>query len=63
AGVEVDPRIVQGRTVRHALRELAAGEPFDRLVVPAGEDDRGLAAQDVGWLLAHVPGEVVVLRA
>ncbi|WP_210491042.1 hypothetical protein [Patulibacter sp. SYSU D01012] len=62
-GVDVDPRLVQGRTVRHALRQLTTDEPFDRLIVPAGDGDRGLSAQDVAWLLAHIPGEVVVLRA
>lgn len=64
AGVEVDPRMVQGRTLRHALRRLAAQERFDRLVVPAAdaEGDDGFSAEDVGWLLAHVDGEVLVLR-
>lgn len=64
AGVQVDGRVVQGRTRRHAIRRLVAQERHDRLVVPAGgAEDGGLSADDVGWLLAHVDGEVLVLRA
>lgn len=64
AGVEVDCRLVPGRTLRHAVRRLVAQERFDRLVVPAGDggDGGGFGADDVGWLLAHVSGEVLVLR-
>lgn len=64
AGVAVDCRLVPGRTLRHAVRRLVAQERFDRLVVPAGEggDGGGFGADDVGWLLAHVSGEVLVLR-
>lgn len=64
AGVAVDCRMVPGRTLRHAVRRLVAQERFDRLVVPAGEggDRGGFGADDVGWLLAHVSGEVLVLR-
>ena len=41
-----------------------AQERFDRLVVPAsdGVDEGGFGADDVGWLLAQVSGEVLVLR-
>lgn len=65
AGVPVDGRVVRGRTRRHAIRRLVAQERHDRLVVPAGggADEGGLSADDVGWLLAHVEGEVLVLRA
>lgn len=64
AGVQVDGRVVQGRTRRHAIRRLVEQERHDRLVVPAGgAEDGGLSADDVGWLLAHVDGEVLVLRA
>lgn len=64
AGVAVDGRVVQGRTRRHAIRRLVAQERHDRLVVPAGgADEGGLSADDVGWLLSHVDGEVLVLRA
>ncbi|WP_157260773.1 hypothetical protein [Patulibacter minatonensis] len=64
AGVQVDGRVVQGRTRRHAIRRLVEQERHDRLVVPAGgADDGGLSADDVGWLLGHVDGEVLVLRA
>jgi hypothetical protein len=64
AGVAVDGRVVQGRTRRHAVRRLVDQERFDRLVVPAGEaGEGGFSADDVAWLLAHVEGEVLVLRA
>lgn len=64
AGVTVDARVVQGRTRRHALRRLVEQERFDRLVVPAadGDDSEGFGADDIAWLLAHVDGEVLVLR-
>ena len=62
AGVAVDARIVTGRTVRHALRRAAEELPHERLVVPAGAGHGGFAAEDVGWLLDHVDGEVLVLR-
>ncbi len=63
AGIPVDARIVRGRTVRHALRELLAEEPYDRLVVAAGTAHTdGLSAADVAWLLEHAPGEVAVMR-
>jgi hypothetical protein len=63
AGITVDGRIVRGRTVRHALRELLDAERYDRIVVAAGTARTdGLSAEDVAWLLEHAPGEVVVLR-
>lgn len=65
AGVQVDGRMVQGRTRCHALRRLVAEERFDRLVVPAagaGQEGAGFSAEDVAWLLANVSGEVLVLR-
>ncbi len=64
AGVPVDSRIERGRTVRHALRELAAHEQFERIVVAAGADSsgEGFTPEAVAWLLANVPGEVIVLR-
>jgi hypothetical protein len=62
-GVPVDGRIVRGRTVRHALRELLAQEPHDRLVVAAATARTdGLSAEDIAWLLELATGEVVVLR-
>jgi nucleotide-binding universal stress UspA family protein len=65
AEVPVDSRIERGRTVRHALRELAAHERFDRIVVAAGADSsgEGFTPEAVAWLLTNVPGEVIVLRA
>ena len=63
AGIPVDARIVRGRTVRHALRELLAEERYDRLVVAAGTAHTdGLSAADVAWLLEHAAGEVAVVR-
>jgi hypothetical protein len=63
AGIAVDARIVRGRTVRHALRELLAEERYDRLVVAAGTAQTdGLSAADVAWLLEHAAGEVAVIR-
>ena len=62
-GVPVDARIERGRTYRHALRELLAHEPEDRIVVAAdtaGTD--GFDAADIAWLLEHAPGEILVLR-
>jgi hypothetical protein len=63
AGVPVDGRIGPGRTARHALRQLLAGERYDRIVVAAATARTdGLSAADVAWLLEHAPGEVVVVR-
>jgi hypothetical protein len=62
--VPVDARIETGRTPRHALSQLIEHETYDRLVVPASAHaGDGFSAGDVAWLLEHVPGEVVVLRA
>jgi hypothetical protein len=63
AGVAVDARMVRGRTLRHALRELLATERYDRIVVAAATAHTdGLSAADVAWLLEHAPGEVAVVR-
>jgi Universal stress protein family len=63
AHVPVDGRIGRGRTVRHALRQLLADEPYDRIVVAAATAHTdGLSAPDVAWLLEHAPGEVAILR-
>lgn len=63
-GVPVDSRIERGRSTRHALRELASHERYDRIVVVAadGEDGTGLGPDDIAWLLNELPGEIVVLR-
>lgn len=62
-GVAVDARVAQGRTYRDALRRLLDEEPFDRIVVSAtnGRQD-GLSADDLEWMLARVPAEVLILR-
>jgi hypothetical protein len=57
-GVAVDARVSRGRTPRHALERLLAAEPGDRGVVPAA----GLSGDDLVWLLAKAPAEVVILR-
>lgn len=62
AKIPVDSRIERGRTVRHALRELIAHERFERMVVAAGSAGEGFSPEDVAWLLAHVPGELIALR-
>ncbi len=62
-GVAVDSRISRGRTCRDALSRLLASESFDRVVVPAGDGaGSGFSPEDVAWLLAKAPAEVVVLR-
>jgi nucleotide-binding universal stress UspA family protein len=61
--VPVDSRIETGRTARHALRRLAGNETFDRIVIPASDSRDGFSAEDIAWLLEHVDGEIVVLRA
>jgi hypothetical protein len=64
AEVPVDARIERGRTLRHALRRLIAQERFERMVVAAGTGGAqdGFTPEDVAWLLAHVPAELIVLR-
>jgi hypothetical protein len=63
AGVAVEQRIERGRSYRHALRHAFEHERFERMVLaaaPPGEP--GLGAEDVAWVLAHAPGEIIVLR-
>jgi hypothetical protein len=64
AGVAVDSRIARGRNVRHALRELIAEVPAQRIVVAAagGGKRDGFSVDDIAWLLRNAPHEVVVLR-
>jgi len=64
AHVPIDSRIERGRTVRHALRRLIRHERFERMVVAAGAGgaDEGFTPEDVAWLLAHVPAELIALR-
>jgi nucleotide-binding universal stress UspA family protein len=62
-GVPVDARIERGRTYRHALARLLAGETFDRVVVPATTDgSEGLSGDDLVWLLRKAPSEVLIFR-
>ena len=64
AGVPVDSRIERGRSLRHALLELAAHEHFDTMVVAAVDaTEAGFHPDDIGWLLEHVDGEIIAIRA
>jgi hypothetical protein len=64
AGVPVDSRIERGRTLRHALSELITHEQFDTLVVAAVDaTDAGFHPDDIGWILEHVKGEIIVVRS
>lgn len=61
--VEVDSRIVRGRTYRHALSELVEGIDYDRLVAAAAaRNGDGFSAHDVAWILENLPGEIAILR-
>jgi hypothetical protein len=61
--VPVDARIERGRTTRHALSQMLADEPFDRIVLTAAVDGaHGFKPEDIAWVLEHAPGEIVVLR-
>jgi nucleotide-binding universal stress UspA family protein len=62
-GVPVDSRVGRGRSARDALRKLLQQEHFDRIIVSADEDQRGgLGYDDLRWLLARVPAEILILR-
>ena len=62
-GVPVDARVERGRTYRHALRRTIATERFERIVMAVARDGGpGFAPDDVAWVLATAPGEIVVLR-
>lgn len=63
AGVPVDARIERGRSPIDALGRLWEAESFDRVVIPAPAPGRaGFDSKDLTWMLAHAPGEVIVLR-
>jgi nucleotide-binding universal stress UspA family protein len=64
AAIPVDSRIARGRNVRHAMRQLIAEVPAQRIVAAAasrGQRD-GFSVDDIAWLLRNAPQEVVVLR-
>jgi hypothetical protein len=64
-GVQVDSRVARGRTARDALRSLLEAEPFDRIIVSAGQGQdqpAGLGSEDLQWLLDKVPAEIMILR-
>ena len=61
--VPVDSRIERGRSYRHALERLLDRETFDRVVVPAtAQAGAGFSGDDLVWLLAKAPAEVLILR-
>jgi hypothetical protein len=63
-GVPVDARIERGRTYRHSLRETISQERCGRVVVAAARiGEPGFSPDEIAWLMAHAPGEIVVLRA
>lgn len=63
AGVPVDSRIERGRSYRHAMRQMIEHERFDMIVLAvAAGGDAGFGPDDVAWLLANAPGEIVALR-
>lgn len=62
-GVPVDARLERGRTARDALMRTIDCERYDRIVIAAAAPGApGFAPGDVAWLLAHAPGEIVVVR-
>jgi hypothetical protein len=62
-GVPVDARLERGRTARDALMRTIDCERYDRIVIAAAAPGApGFAPSDVAWLLAHAPGEIVVVR-
>jgi hypothetical protein len=62
-GVAVEGRIERGRTSRHALLRAIDCERYDRIVLAAAARGApGFLPDDVAWLLAHAPGEIVVVR-
>lgn len=62
-GLSVDARVGRGRSYRHALGNVLAGEHVDRIIVSATSNPRtGLDARDLDWLLTKVPSEVLILR-
>jgi hypothetical protein len=63
ARVPVDARIERGRSPIDALTRLWQAETFHRTVVPAPSPGHaGFSPKDIGWMLEHAPGEVLVLR-
>jgi nucleotide-binding universal stress UspA family protein len=63
AGVPVDARIERGRSPIDTVSRLWEAESFDRIVVPAPAPGRGgFSGKDIAWMLAHGPGEILVLR-
>ena len=62
-GISIDARIECGRTYRHALRQTITNERFDRVVLAASKPGHGgLNPDDIVWVLANTPGEIIVLR-
>jgi nucleotide-binding universal stress UspA family protein len=63
AEVPVESRVERGRSLRHALQELVRHEQFDAMVVAAVDaTEAGFHPDDIGWLLSHIDGEIIVIR-
>jgi hypothetical protein len=63
-GVAVDARVERGRTSRHGLLRAIDAERYDRIVIAAAARGApGFSPDDVAWLLAYAPGEIIVVRA
>lgn len=61
--VEVDARVVRGRSYRDALRRALAEEHFDRVIISATSTARaGFTSDDLVWLLQRADAEVLILR-
>lgn len=62
-GISVDARVERGRSYRHALRQTITHERFDRVVLAASRPGcGGLNPDDIAWVLANTPGDIIVLR-
>ncbi len=62
-GVAVDARLERGRTARHGLMRAIECERYEQIVIAAAAPGAaGFDPEDVAWLLAHAPGEIVVVR-
>jgi nucleotide-binding universal stress UspA family protein len=62
-GVEVDARVVRGRSYRDALRRALDEEHYDRVIISATSNEReGFTSDDLVWLLQRADAEVLILR-
>ena len=62
-GVEVDARVVRGRSYRDALRRALDAEHYARVIISATSNEReGFTSDDLVWLLQRADAEVLILR-